>query len=233
MKQITGIEPASSAWEADVLPMNYICVLRYYNIKNKICNQFFRMQEDDQMSDKKQVYIFLADGFEDIEGLMVVDLLRRAGIDITTVSIKEEKQITTSHGITMITDTVFADNDYADADMLVLPGGMPGTKYLRAYEPLMQLLTDYYNIEGKIAAICAAPTILSDLGFLKDRRAVCYPARIPDLVCREIPEESVAVDGNITTSRGLGTALPFALSLIAQLISSEKADEIASQVVAK
>ena len=184
------------------------------------------------MSENKHVYIFLADGFEDIEGLMVVDLLRRAGIGITTVSIRDEKQITTSHGITMFTDTVFTENDYADAGMLVLPGGMPGTKYLRAYEPLMQLLTEYYDKEGKIAAICAAPTILSDLGFLKDRRAVCYPARIPDLVCKEIPEESVVVDGNITTSRGLGTALPFALSLIAQLISPDKAYEIASQVAA-
>ena len=78
----------------------------------------------------KKVYIFLADGFEDIEGLTVVDLLRRAEIDIKTVSIKETKQIQTSHGITMLTDTTFAETDFADADMLVLPGGMPGTKYL-------------------------------------------------------------------------------------------------------
>ena len=78
----------------------------------------------------KKVYIFLADGFEDIEGLTVVDLLRRAGIDIKTVSIKETKQIQTSHGITMLTDATFAETDFADADMLVLPGGMPGTKYL-------------------------------------------------------------------------------------------------------
>ena len=93
----------------------------------------------------KKVYIFLADGFEDIEGLTVVDLLRRAGIDIKTVSIKETKQIKTSHGITMLTDTTFAETDFADADMLVLPGGMPGTKYLaesflRAYDTLWKPL---------------------------------------------------------------------------------------------
>ena len=96
----------------------------------------------------KKVYIFLADGFEDIEGLTVVDLLRRAEIDIKTVSIKETKQIQTSHGITMLTDTTFAETDFADADMLVLPGGMPGTKYLAGYKPLTDLLTDF-NSKGR------------------------------------------------------------------------------------
>ena len=84
----------------------------------------------------KKVYIFLADGFEDIEGLTVVDLMRRADIDIKTVSIKKSKEITTSHGITMLTDLTFAETDFTDADMLVLPGGMPGTKYLNEYQPL-------------------------------------------------------------------------------------------------
>ena len=84
----------------------------------------------------KKVYIFLADGFEDIEGLTVVDLMRRAGIDIETVSIRESREITTSHGIEMKTDRVFKETDFSDADMLVLPGGMPGTKYLGEYQPL-------------------------------------------------------------------------------------------------
>ena len=93
----------------------------------------------------KKAYIFLADGFEDIEGLTVVDLLRRAGIDIKTVSIKETTQIQTSHGITMLTDTTFTETSFTDADILVLPGGMPGTKYLAAYKPLTDLLTDFNN----------------------------------------------------------------------------------------
>ena len=88
----------------------------------------------------KKVYIFLADGFEDIEGLTVVDLMRRAGIDIETVSIKESNEITTSHGIMMKTDRVFTGTDFSDADMLVLPGGMPGTKYLGEYQPLCDRL---------------------------------------------------------------------------------------------
>ena len=88
----------------------------------------------------KKVYIFLADGFEDIEGLTVVDLMRRAGITITTVSIKNTKQITTAHGITMLTDTTFREADFSDADMLVLPGGQPGTTYLGGFEPLTDLV---------------------------------------------------------------------------------------------
>ena len=90
----------------------------------------------------KKVYIFLADGFEDIEVLTVVDLMRRAQIDIKTVSIKNIRDITTSHGIHMQTDLVFKENDFSDAYMLVIPGGMPGTKYLGEYQPLCDLLTN-------------------------------------------------------------------------------------------
>ena len=110
----------------------------------------------------KKVYIFLADGFEDIEGLTVVDLLRRAEIDIKTVSIKETKQIQTSHGITMLTDTTFAETDFADADMLVLPGGMPGTKYLAGYKPLTDLLTDF-NSKGKKSPLSVLHQVYSQV----------------------------------------------------------------------
>ena len=179
----------------------------------------------------KKVYIFLADGFEDIEGLTVVDLMRRAGIDIETVSIKESNEITTSHGIMMKTDRVFTGTDFSDADMLVLPGGMPGTKYLGEYQPLCDLLRDFYGKSGKVAAICAAPTVLASLGFLEGRKATAYPSCMEGLTGAEPSYESVVVDGNVTTSRGLGTAVDFALSLIGQLLGEEKADEIAESVV--
>ena len=179
----------------------------------------------------KKVYIFLADGFEDIEGLTVVDLLRRAEIDIKTVSIKETKQIQTSHGITMLTDTTFAETDFADADMLVLPGGMPGTKYLAGYKPLIDLLTDFNNKGKKIAAICAAPSVFSGLGFLKGRKATSYPSFMEVLSKDGAVTSEDIVDGNITTRRGLGTAVDFALSLISQLENEEKAKEIAESVV--
>lgn len=179
----------------------------------------------------KKVYIFLADGFEDIEGLTVVDLLRRAQIDIKTVSIKDTKEVQTAHGISLLTDLLFDEVDFTDADMLVLPGGMPGTKYLGEYQPLCDLLRDFYGKSGKVAAICAAPTVLASLGFLEGRKATAYPSCMEGLTGAEPSYESVVVDGNVTTSRGLGTAVDFALSLIGQLLGEEKADEIAESVV--
>lgn len=178
-----------------------------------------------------KVYIFLADGFEDIEGLTVVDLMRRAEIDVETVSIKETKEVTTSHGVILQTDLIFTDTDFSDADMLVLPGGMPGTKYLGAYEPLTKLLTEFYEKGGRVAAICAAPSVFADLGFLKGRKATSYPSFMDKLNGAVTTEEAVAVDGNVTTSRGLGTAIDFSLSLITQLSGKEKAEEIAESIV--
>ena len=163
----------------------------------------------------KKVYIFLADGFEDIEGLTVVDLMRRAQIDIKTVSIKDIRDITTSHGI----------------HMLVIPGGMPGTKYLGEYQPLCDLLTDFYKQGKKVAAICAAPTVFAALGFLEGRKATAYPSCMDGLKGAERSLDSVVIDGNVTTSRGLGTAVDFALSLIGQLLGEKTADEIAESVV--
>lgn len=178
-----------------------------------------------------KVYIFLADGFEDIEGLTVVDLMRRAGIEIDTVSIKESREVITSHNITLLTDRIFSETDFSDADMLVLPGGMPGTRYLGQYGPLTELLTGFYNKGGKIAAICAAPSVFADLGFLDGRKATSYPSFMDKLGKAETTEDSVVVDGNVTTSRGMGTAIDFGLSLIAQLEGEEKAKEIADSIV--
>ena len=181
-----------------------------------------------------KVYIFFADGFEDIEGLTVVDLMRRAGIDIQTVSIKETKEIRTSHGIDLLTDRTFGECDFSDADMLVIPGGMPGTKYLNEYQPLRDLLADFYKKGGKVAAICAAPTVLASLGFLEKRKATAYPSCMEGLAGAERSLESVVVDENFVF-RGnalcLGTAVDFALSLIGQLLGEKKADEIAESVV--
>lgn len=179
-----------------------------------------------------RVYIFLADGFEEVEGLTVVDLLRRAGAEAVMVSIKEtEKKVTTSHGITLFTDTLFRETDFSDGDMLVLPGGMPGTRNLGGYQPLKELLWKYHAEGKKIAAICAAPSILGELGFLKGKCAACYPSFEEQLQGAEISRKPVVTDGNITTSRGVGTAIDFALSLITQLEGKEKAEEIAESIV--
>ncbi len=178
-----------------------------------------------------KVYIFFADGFEDIEGLTVVDLMRRAQMDIKTVSIKNTREVQTSHGITLFTDCLFAETDFSDADMLVLPGGMPGTRYLGEFKPLTELLAKFYKEGGKVAAICAAPSVFAQLGFLEGRKATSYPSFMDKLQGAVTTEDSVAVDGNVTTSRGLGTAVDFSLSLISQLAGAEKAKEIAESIV--
>ena len=178
----------------------------------------------------RSVYVFCADGFEEVEGLTAVDLLRRAGIDVKMVSIMGRLQITGSHNISVNTDILIEDIK-EEADMLVLPGGMPGTKYLEEYKPLTELLTDFYQNGGKVAAICAAPGIFERLGFLKGRNATSYPSVMEQLKSARTSLEPVVVDGNVTTSRGLGTAIDFSLSLIGQLEGSSKAEEIAESVV--
>lgn len=178
-----------------------------------------------------KVYVFLADGFEEIEGLTVVDLLRRAKIDTEMVSIMETKQVKGSHGIEVSADSMFADHDYADADILVLPGGMPGTLNLGNHEGLCELLKKHYGEDKKIAAICAAPSVFGQLGFLNGRVATCYPGFESKLEGAIVCATKVAVDGNVTTAKGMGAAIDFSLKLIEQLTSKETASEISEGII--
>ncbi len=179
-----------------------------------------------------KVLIFLADGFEEIEGLTVVDLLRRAGIDITTVSITDKPRVTGSHKISLDTDTILNDVSFDVADMLVLPGGMPGTRNLEACDRLMSEVDRFAgNSAKKIAAICAAPTIFGHRGLLHGKKACCYPGKEGDLTGAKVSFDEVSVDGNIITSRGLGTAIPFSLAIIEALTDKATADKIGKAVV--
>ena len=177
------------------------------------------------------VYLFLAPGFEEIEALTVVDLLRRANISITTVSITNEFNVIGAHNITITADILFSDADFADADMLVLPGGSPGTCNLNAFDPLKNLLKDFYNKGRYIGAICAAPMILGQLGFLENRKATCYPGFEKELTGATHVTLPVIVDEHIITSRGLGTAIDFSAELIALLKGREVSDQIKKQVI--
>ncbi len=177
------------------------------------------------------VYVFLADGFEEIEGLTVVDLLRRAEIPVTTVSIMGRKEILGSHKIPVIADALFEEVTPEKEDLLVLPGGLRGTQNLEAHEGLAKWLKTADENESLLAAVCAAPTVFGKMGFLKGRKAVCYPGMEEGLVGAEALSEQVVTDGHITTSRGLGTSIPFALRLIAILRGQEKADAIARSIV--
>ena len=178
----------------------------------------------------RSVYVFCADGFEEVEGLTAVDLLRRAGVSVTMVSIMGRTKITGARNISVNTDILIEDIK-EEADMLVLPGGMPGTNYLRDHEGLAELLKKQYESGKRVPEFCPAQTVLDGLGFLKDRKATSYPGCLDGIPVGEYTEEPVAVDGNVVTSRGVGTAIAFALKLIEVLISKEKADEIAASIV--
>ncbi len=177
-----------------------------------------------------KVYIFLADGFEEIEAFTVVDLLRRADIDIVTISMTGSMLVTGSHRITTVAEALFHTLDYSDADMLVLPGGMPGTKNLEEHPGLDALLKDFAAKNKKIAAICAAPRVLGAKGLLEGKKATCYPGHEEALHGAKLMREDVVRDGNIITSRGMGTAIDFSLAIIRKLKGAEEATRISDQI---
>ena len=179
----------------------------------------------------KKVSVLLADGFEEIEALTVVDLLRRAQIYVDTVSVTEEYLVRGAHGIPVQTEDLFEEVNFVEFDMLVLPGGMPGTVNLNEHSGVRRVVTDFVQ-EGKyVAAICAAPTILGNIGLLKGKRVTCYPAMEKEIQGAVLAGVPVMTDGNIITSQGVGTAIDFALELISLLAGSEKAREIADAIV--
>lgn len=177
------------------------------------------------------VFVFLAEGFEEIEGLTVVDLLRRADLDVCMAAVTPEEYITGSHGITVKADIQLDGVQLDQAAMLVLPGGMPGTVNLGKNEKLMNLLKDANDRKIPIGAICAAPRILGILGFLDGKQTVCYPGNEEYLKGAEILKVPVITDENITSARGAGTAIDFSLELITRLKGKEKADQIAASIL--
>lgn len=181
----------------------------------------------------KKVCVFLANGFEEIEGLTVVDLLRRAEVDVTTVSITGELTIHGAHGIDVQADELFEEMKYDTQDMVVLPGGMPGTLHLGEHVGVKEVLEQFYKEEKFIGAICAAPSVLGKYGMLKDRKATSYPGFEEALVGAEYVYDEVVVDDYVITSRGLGTAIPFSLGLIEKLCGKEQANKIGKSIIYK
>lgn len=178
-----------------------------------------------------KVCVFFATGFEEIEALTVVDILRREKMDVDMVSITEEKKVTGSHKITVEMDKTLDEVDFAQTDMIVLPGGMPGTKNLEACAPLMEQVDTFFAKGKYIAAICAAPSIFGHRGILKGKAACCYPGWESHLEGADVKMDAVAVDGHVITSRGMGTAVPFGLAIIEQLVGKEAAMQMKEGIV--
>lgn len=178
-----------------------------------------------------KIGLFLANGFEEIEALTVVDICRRAGIAADMVSVQEDRSVEGSHGIKVEADMLFEDVDFGGLDMLVLPGGMPGTRNLEAHAGLMEQLDAFYEAGKYVAAICAAPTVMGHRGMLKGRKACCYPGMENELEGAEVTFDSVAVSGHVITSRGMGCAIDFSLAITECLCGQEKADSLARAIV--
>ena len=176
----------------------------------------------------KKVYVFLADGFEDVEALIPVDVWRRGGLEVVTVSTTEFPLVQTAHGVNIEADIMFEQGDFWDADLLFLPGGMPGASNLFAHKGVCKAIVDQFAAGKKVAAICASPAVvLAPLGILEGKRATCYPGFEKDLEGATYTGQLVTVDGNVTTGEGPAAAFPFAYDLLGQLTSPQKANQIA------
>lgn len=179
----------------------------------------------------KRIGIFLAEGFEEIEALTVADICRRSGLDVQLVSVSEESWVSGSHHIAVQADRLFSRVDFSEIDMLVLPGGMPGTKNLEAHEGLMAQVDAFHSAGKYIAAICAAPSILGHRGILEGKRACAYPGFESHLKGAVVTKGPVEISGHVITSRGMGTAIDFALAIVGIFCGKEKAEELAASVV--
>jgi 4-methyl-5(b-hydroxyethyl)-thiazole monophosphate biosynthesis len=180
---------------------------------------------------KNPIFIHLATGFEEIEAISIIDVLRRAQLTATTVSITGNLKVTGAHQITIEADLLFEETDYSDAGMIILPGGMPGTTNLMNHKGLKDILVRLNAEKKPIAAICAAPMILGSLGILQGRKAVCYPGFESKLTGAIVSDDPFATDGHIVTGRGVGTALAFSLEIVRILKGDQLAKELKSALV--
>lgn len=177
------------------------------------------------------VYAMLANGFEEVEALAVVDVLKRAGIHVKMVSVTGDSLVTGAHDICIQADILFESADFAECDMIFLPGGMPGTKNLAAHQGLTEQLVKFASDDKKwLAAICAAPSVLGELGLLEGKKAISYPGFEQMLKGAAITDEKVVRDGHIFTSKGMGTAIALGLAIVESCIGKGEADALAKSI---
>lgn len=173
-----------------------------------------------------QITVHLAEGFEEIEAVTIIDVLRRAGLDVVTVSVTGNRRVIGAHNIEMKADILFEEVDYSKGKMIILPGGMPGAKNLNEHEGLKSQIIEYQANEKYLAAICAAPLVLGNLGILNGKKAVCYPGFETYLRGAKVLSVPYIVDNKIITGRGIGAALQFSLEIVRILKGSESAEQL-------
>lgn len=179
----------------------------------------------------KKVLVLFAQGFENVEALMTVDILRRGKVDVVNASITEEDVVTASNGVSILADATLDQVELDEFDAVILPGGMPGTTNLSESDVVRKIVMAM-NEAGKIvAAICAAPSVLGKYGLLKDKNASCFPSFEDKLIDAKVNDKPVNIDGNIVTSRGLGTSEDFAYALLGMLMGEDMVKEIKAKTV--
>ena len=179
----------------------------------------------------KKIGMMVSNGYEEVEMLTVVDLLRRTGMTCDIISVTGERELTSSHKVTVIADMLYEEADFDSYDALVIPGGMPGTTNLGKHAGVCGQLKKAYADGRLIAAICAAPMVFGKLGLLKGKKAICYPGMEDQLTGANVTYEPAVRDGNIITSRGMGTAIDFGLAIIAYYEGEEAAAALAEKIV--
>lgn len=172
------------------------------------------------------IYEFLANGFEEVEALAVVDILRRGGLDVQTVSCTGTDFIESAHGVTFKADVRIKDVDFSAAEMLLLPGGMPGATNLNEHPLVRKAVTEQNEKGGRIGAICAAPLVLGGLGVLKGKRATCYPGFENTLEGAEYTHELFTIDGNVITGEGPAATFPYAYAILSMFVETEMVEQI-------
>ncbi len=178
-----------------------------------------------------RIFLFLATGFEEIEAVAPMDVFRRAGIALTTVSVTGKLVVEGAHNIGVQADVLFEEADFSGDFMIYLPGGMPGTLNLEAHAGLKQLIAAQLEQGEKIAAICAAPSILGKMGALSGKEAICYPGFEDQLEGAKIANSTIAKADNILTAKGPGVAIPFALKIVEELKGEQVAQEVADAMI--
>jgi len=174
-----------------------------------------------------KVYEFLANGFEEIEGMAPVDILRRGGVDIKTVSVTGSEYVQSSHGITIKADLKFEDiADFDDADMLMLPGGMPGSVNLNEHQGVRKAILKQFESGKRVGAICAAPMVLGSLGILRGKKATCSPGFEKYMDGADYTAELYTIDGNIITGEGPAATLPYAYQILSFFVPEDKVRQL-------
>lgn len=178
-----------------------------------------------------QALIFLAPGYEEVEMLTVVDLLRRCNISIDMVSITDTLAVTSSHNVTVQADKLFQDADFETAQMIILPGGLPGTTNLEAFSPLTDKIREFAAQKKWLSAVCAAPTVYDHLGVFHGCQATCYPDFADKLTDAVYVKRPVVVDDIFITSRGAGTTIEFAAAIVERFSGKEAADSVLKKII--